>query len=286
MMMPSLTLATTVERFSLVTHGLTEAQLELPWAWRAHDEEGVRFAFFITYHELRHLATHLAAGNPALTIAQRALAQHHRAFRDLQAVLLGVSDLIAVQPPAPEEWSVHTALCHILGAEAGFFARIQYAVERQRASDNRPLEMPDELLPQYNGLDDDTRARHKAAPLSEVWAWYAALHERVLNQLADIRDDEVQAPSQWWEGYEVPAEFRLHRFDAHLRQHTIQIEKTLAAIDFAPSEAHRLLRHIYDALAEAEGALLGAPDFAEAERAAAAQTIVARSDDIANVLSR
>ncbi len=288
--MPSLTLASAVDRFAAITHALSEAQLELPWAWRAHDEEGVRFAFFITYHELRHLATHLtaqrAADGPVVTVAQRALAQHHLAFRDLQAVLLSVSETLATQPPAPEEWSAHTTLRHILGAEAGFFARIQYAVERLRAGDNRSVEMPDELLPHYNGLDQATRERHKVAPLPEVWAWYASLHERVLTQLADIRDDELQAPSQWWEGYEVPVEFRLHRFDAHLRQHTIQIEKALAALNFAPSEARRLLRHLYNALAEAEGALVGAPGLGQAEREAAAQTIVARADDLANVLSR
>ena len=28
----------------------------------------------------------------------------------------------------------------------------------------------------------------------------------------------------------MPIEFRLHRFDSHLRQHTIQAEKTLAGL--------------------------------------------------------
>src|SRR3712207_6856353 len=45
--------------------------------------------------------------------------------------------------------------------------------------------------------------------------------------------------------YELPLRFRLHRFDSHLRQHTIQAGKTLEGIGRAPSEAKRLLQLIY-----------------------------------------
>ena len=286
--MPALTVRAAVDRFALVGHPLTEEHLNRPWVWRAHDEEGVRFAFFITYHELRQLAARLAAARsergPALTVAQRALGQHHLAFCDLEAILLGLDEAAFAQPPAPDEWPVRETLRHIVGAEAAFFARIQYALERVRTGDGRPIEMPDELLPRYHGLDEATRARLKTAPQSESWAWYAGLHERVLQTLSGCRDDELQAPSQWWEGYEVPAEFRLHRFDAHLRQHAVQIEKTLRALGRGPGEARMLLRHIYAALAEVEAACFGAWDFGQAEREAAAQEIAARADDIAKVV--
>ncbi len=45
-----------------------------------------------------------------------------------------------------------------------------------------------------------------------------------------------------------------------MRQHTVQIDKTLAALGHGPTEARRLLRMIYGALAGAEGALIGAED--------------------------
>lgn len=288
--MPALSLLAAADKFASVTHALTEPQLESPWAWLAHAEEGVRFAFFITYHELRRLAARLASDRasrgPAVTLAQRALAQHHLAFRDLQAVLLGVTNALFDQPPAPEEWPVRTTLRHIIGAEAGFLARIKYAVERVRTGDSRPLEMPDDLLPRYTGLDTTVRERLKSAPLPDLWAWFSALHDRALHELADIENVELDAPSLWWEEYDVPVEFRLHRFDAHLRQHTIQIEKTLAAINGAPTEARRLLRHIYSSLAEVEGVIVGAWDFGQAQRDDAAQAIAARADDIANVIGR
>ena len=52
----------------------------------------------------------------------------------------------------------------------------------------------------------------------------------------------------------------MHRYVAHLSQHTIQVEKTLAAIGQAPTEARLLVQDLYRALGTAEGALLGAAD--------------------------
>ena len=69
--------------------------------------------------------------------------------------------------------------------------------------------------------------------------------------------------------------------EAHLRQHTIHAEKTLEALGRPPSEAMRLLRLIYAALAEAEGAAIGAADVAAQQRTATAQAILARAAEVA-----
>ena len=83
----------------------------------------------------------------------------------------------------------------------------------------------------------------------------------------------------------MPLRFRLHRFDSHLRQHTIQAAMTLEAAGHAPSEARRLLRLIYAALAEAEGATIDAPEIGMERRQAVAAAIVARADEIAGILA-
>ena len=54
-------LAAAVLDFADLTCDLPDAGLEKPWAWRDYDE-GVRFAFFRTYEDLRTLAVQLAAG--------------------------------------------------------------------------------------------------------------------------------------------------------------------------------------------------------------------------------
>ena len=78
-------------------------------------------------------------------------------------------------------------------------------------------------------------------------------------------DTDLDAPSEFWEGYDLDLRFRLLRFDAHLREHTIQVDKTLLGIDRTPNEPARLVRLLYNALGEAEGAAIGAERMVVAE---------------------
>jgi hypothetical protein len=78
--------------------------------------------------------------------------------------------------------------------------------------------------------------------------------------------------------------FRLHRFDAHMRQHTIQMDKTRQALGLEPNEAQRLLRLIYAALAEVQALLLGAGEIGLPAAQALAAEIEARSDEVDGVL--
>ena len=58
------------------------------------------------------------------------------------------------------------------------------------------------------------------------------------------------------------------------------MEKTLELLGLDPNEAKRLLRLIYTALAEVEGAAIGAPGFGLEPRAALAEKIAKRADEI------
>jgi len=71
----------------------------------------------------------------------------------------------------------------------------------------------------------------------------------------------------------MPLRFRLHRFEEHLRQHTIQLDKTLVGIGRPSSEAHRLIRNIHNALADVETERASAEDL----RAGAASVIAERA---------
>jgi hypothetical protein len=111
--------------------------------------------------------------------------------------------------------------------------------------------------------------------------YFDRLHGRVLRELGDITDEESFRPSIYWEKVPMTVQFRLHRFDSHLRQHTIQMEKALVVLAGSLSESRRLLRLIYAALAEAEGALLNAPDTGIELQQAAVEEITGRSEEIA-----
>jgi hypothetical protein len=283
------TLVRAVKRFASLTQGVPDSDLDREWAWGAYDEEGVRLAFFRTYEELCELAAETAsmrsALGPEMSMAQRILAQYHRAYRDLQATLLGTGEVAVGRAPAEGEWPVHKVVAHIVGADLGFFVVVKYALDRRRTGDGRPAEIPDEAWDTVSGLDEAAFQALVDGPFEDLEAYHGTLHNRVLRELADIRDEELAAPWMYWEGYEMSLRFRLHRFDSHLRQHTVQADKTLEAIGRAPNEARRLLRLIYGALADAEGATIGAWDVGRELRRAAAETITARADEIAAILA-
>lgn len=278
-----------VKRFSSLTQGVSDSDLEKEWAWGAYDEEGVRFAFFRTYEELCELAAETAsmrsALGPEMSTAQRILAQYHRAHRDLQATLLGAGEDAVGRAPAEGEWPVHKVVAHIVGADLGFFVVVKYALDRRRSGDEHPAEIPDEAWDTISGLDEASFQALVDGPFEDLESYYGTLHSRVLRELADIHEEELAAPSMYWEGYEMSLRFRLHRFDSHLRQHTVQVDKTLEAIGHTPNEARRLLRLIYGALADAEGATIGAWDVGQELRRTAAETITARADEIAAILA-
>src|SRR5439155_8544408 len=77
------------------------------------------------------------------------------------------------------------------------------------------------------------------------------IHRRILRELADLTDADLERTAQFWDG-DKPVRFRLHRFEAHYVQHTIQVDKTLEAIGRGPTEARRLVRVLYRDLAPIE----------------------------------
>jgi hypothetical protein len=219
--------------------------------WFAY-EDTTREVAFRAYQQLRELAATIAHRRPPPSGAQRILAQHQIAYRDLTGALAAIGDDAFDLTPAEGEWPLRTVIHHIALTERGFHALIHWAVRRRRGGDRLPIEMPDGFR------DEVSEAFDESGSMSVVLSRYAALHDRVLADFVNLSDDDLDAPNLWWEGYDVPARFRMRRFDSHLREHTIQVDKTLAGIGRAPSEPERLARLIHHALGEVEGALLGA----------------------------
>jgi uncharacterized protein len=287
-------LTQSVFRLADTTIDLTEADLGQPYRWGAHDEEGVRFALLGTMHELRALAVSLNAerrrSGPPLTRAQHALAQYHAAYRDLQAVLLGVKAEEYDRPPAPGEWPLRYVYAHMVAAERHFFALVHYGLRRQRetgdGSDELPYKLPDGEANRLLGPIETFRDLMETGSMADMAAYHTIQHDRALSEFAGMSDDQSGGPSVWWEGEPYTLEYRLHRMDAHLRQHTIQVEKTLADVHGEPNEARRLIRQVLAALAEIEGILIGAPDVGRKDRSALATRLEARSGEARMAVDR
>ena len=249
------------------------------WAWGAYDEEGLRFALLMTHHELRDLAVRLAARRErARAQSEAILAQYHQAYRDLTAVLATVRDQDLDRAPAVGEWPIRDVCAHMLGAEYGFLAVCAVGLARARAGN--PTEPTDEewevARAPYGEARTAAQQRLTNADVAGAWNELFAIHRRVLAELA-VPDEEIETPAWFWDG-EMTLRFRLHRFEEHMRQHTIQLDKTILMLGKAPTEAHRLIRNVYSALADIEMERGPGDD----ERAATAATIAARAAEIAS----
>ena len=282
--MLDLSLFDAVDNFTKAALAQTDPDLERPWAWGVFDSEDVRFAYFRTYEELRTLAVRTSAerdiNRTAPTSARRILAQFHAAYRDLQAVLLRVDTATAERSPAEGEWSVRQALGHMVRADARFLAAVRHALDHHRAGDWNPGPIPPEVYPAVIGLVETEFDAILSGPLDKIQAYHAALHARILLDLDDITEEELELPVIYRENRPTPLRFRLHRFDSHLRQHIVQVEKTLAVVGQPQDEIHRLLRLIYAGLAEAEGAAFKAGEEVGGHWHETARQIAAWAKDI------
>lgn len=279
-------LSQAVDDFAALMLPVSQTDLEHEWVWKDHDEEGIRFACFVTLQDLRDLAVRLAAIRPRQTTAQHILCQYHAAYTDLQAALLGIPDDVAERAPAEGEWPVQRAYAHLLGTDINFSIVVRYALERHRAGTWTPERYSDADADRLAGITDEEYLALIKRPLSEMRAYHQGLHRGIVEEFSRITDPELDLPSTFWEDTRFPIRHRLHRYEAHFVQHTVQIEKTLAALGQAPTETKLLLRRIYAALAEAEGTLIGAEKMDDAAILETASSISERTREIQSLLSK
>lgn len=278
-----------VARFSDLVRDLPDSGLEREWAWGSYRSEGIRFAYFRNYEDLRQLAVQiehrrLETDSP-ISDTERILAGYHAAYLDLQAVVSGVTSVYFEEAPAEGEWSIRRAYAHIVGGDMGFYVAIKFALDRYRQGEDPLVEIDDETWLSIIGMEDEEVDTRMGEPLPGLRVFHKDLHERVINEFAGITNQELDFHAKFWEEETYNLRFRLGRFDAHMRQHTIQIEKTLQVLGYIPSESQRLLRLIYAALAQVEGGLIGADEGLQDLLSDAARRIDARTDEIEAILA-
>jgi DinB family protein len=276
-------LAAAVDLFDRSLRRIFDSDLDRPWAWNQYDEEGIRFAFFRTLEELTDLAADVAvrreeAGRP-IGRAARLVGRYHVAWRELWSIVDGAGESLLDAVPAEGEWPLRTVLEHLVGADLGFLVVQRNAAER-RAAGLEPARAGD-AWERLAGIREADFERIFTGSLDGILGEHTRVHDSVL-ELARLTDDELASESAFWDGV-MPNRFRLGRYESHLRQHTIQAEKTIAAVAGPPSEVDRLLLLIRRAQAEGEAAALGADDILEASGATVATAIAERAGELAEL---
>ena len=110
--------------------------------------------------------------------------------------------------------------------------------------------------------------------MDDVRARLDALLDLSMACLGGLDEEQLAVPARW-AGGEVTVGFRIGRWASHLREHTIQVEKTLVMLDRPTPEVERLVRMIFEAYGRLEETVFGI-DAADLGPAAA---ILARTAD-------
>ncbi|HEY3217752.1 MAG TPA: DinB family protein [Candidatus Limnocylindria bacterium] len=169
--------------------------------------------------------------------ADRILTLAQRAFGDLRGLLLAVPDALLDREPAAGEWSIRKTMEHTTRVERSYRANTQHALLRH---DDEPLTLPEDRRPRADPADTAGDA------LAMV---YALARRRAETDAALGGTDAVELlrPSRWAavdDEFDVDVRFRLHRFGAHLVEHTQQIEKTLRMLGQAETDAQAYVRQL------------------------------------------
>ena len=237
---------------------IPEAALTLPWSWIGGSEEEVRYGAYRAAEALEQAEIEARA---TVTVAN---AQERRAALligaataarwDLYGLLLPLDERLLDADPGGSEWSIRLVLGHVIGGQrfygwgTAWWQTQGYDVTDPGLPTGAPewlwATMPDEATTEAAGSVDVLRSRMDA------------VLDLSAERLAGLPDDRVALGSRW-SGFPVTIGFRFGRWSSHIREHSIQVEKTLALLGRAPTEPARLVRNMLSAYGRAEAVVFG-----------------------------
>lgn len=237
---------------------IPEATVALPWTWIAGGESEVRYGAYRAAEALEQAeveARALTAPHEASeSRAARIVGPSTAARWDLHGLLLPLADELLDADPGGGEWSVRLVMGHVIAGQRGYAWSAAWVQANGPDPDDPGRQivvpesfwetLPDEATTEAEGTADDLRGRLDA--ITDVAA----------ERLAGLPDDRLAIPTRW-SGFPVPLSFRIGRWSSHLREHTIQVEKTLALIGHVPGEPARLTRHVLAAYGRTEAVVFG-----------------------------
>ena len=216
-----------------------EKELAQPWRFRDKPSE-VRYALYHTLEDAQEILVRLVAlAHPE---SRRILALAQRAFGELRGLLIGLPGDLLDRSPREGEWSIRETLRHIIVIEGRYAVQTRYAMER---ADSDPLRVADDRMPTPAQID-------VTGDVDAILGRVRDVRAETDRRLGHVPLAAMTRPTQWVQ-HDVDVRFRLHRFAAHMIEHTIQCEKTLAALGWRMTEGRRIVRRLTGVLGEVEG---------------------------------
>jgi hypothetical protein len=236
---------------------IPDPALEAPWRWRPTDPDDVdvRYGLYRIHERFEAAIGAIAVGQteasgssigaavPALAAMATARWEVHGAAAPLKA-----ADWDA--DPGGGEWTIRQTAGHIISGQRSYSWYNAWYLHRGvvDAEVSRP---PDGTLPPEPSEEDEGAG--------SPWDVLARLDEVVDASIAANAglDRAAMRISARWSGLPVTIDFRLGRYGSHIREHTVQIDKTLAMLDRQPTEVERLVRLILATYGRLEALLVG-----------------------------
>ena len=232
--------------------------LEHRWRWLPSDidELDIRYGLYRVHESLELAITAIATGRgaggsgAAVGPAIPALQATAVARWELQGALAGLSAADWDADPGGGEWTVRQTLGHIISSQRSYGWFNAWFLS-QGFPEGEAIRPPAGALPEEPTEEDEARgtATEVRARLDDVVdaniAAFAALDGAALK--VDAR----------WMGMHIPIDFRLGRYGSHIREHTIQVDKTLAMIGRQPTEVERIVRLILGSYGRLEALFVG-----------------------------
>ncbi|HEV2036843.1 MAG TPA: DinB family protein [Candidatus Dormibacteraeota bacterium] len=241
--------------------GIPDADLLRSWAWRG-TEVNVRHGLYRMleiFEEGAEQARNRSRGS-------RLRDQSEAGRWDLHAVMLPLAESDLDADPGEEQWTIRKTLRHTLGAQDWFGRVLNDSVRLLAADAPVPLDMPDQIL-----ADFGPRPPYAKGTIPEILALFDTLMDRALTAVDELEVmGKLDVPINWF-GAPVTQGYFAHRQSAHLREHTIQIDKTLQLLGRTPTEAQRIAR----AQARAFAGMLCAPAATVADKLGEAESVAA-----------
>jgi hypothetical protein len=237
--------------------GVADSALERPWPWR-DGEVDIRYGVYRQYEaleEARAAIRPLLAGLARLEPPARPMLGAAAAARwELNGVLVGVSDEELDRDPGGGEWTLRQAIGHIIGGQRGYnWGSAWWLSRRDAPPEDYPKYIPEDVS---IGMPSDDQEAD--GTLAELRTRLDDMLDQGTVLFAGLSADDMGVRARW-SGIAVDIRFRLFRWASHIREHTVQVEKTLVMLGRPMSEAERIVRLVAAAYGRLEAELWGWP---------------------------
>jgi hypothetical protein len=247
---------------------IPEADLARPWDWIGGSQEEVRYGAYRAAEALElaeiEARAMLAPVERDERLAARLIAPATAARWDLHGLLLPLGDDRIDADPGGGEWTIRLVLGHVIASQRGYGVGTAWWNEHPHAADDPALpRIPEDV---FDALPDEATTEAEGS-LTELRARLDHVLDLATERLAGLSEDRLALAARW-SGFAVTIEFRLGRWGSHLREHSIQVEKTLAMLRVVPGEPARLARHVLAGYGRVEATIFGRASSAHLDQAA------------------